>query len=136
MNTTNIKLMRIAAVSGAVSVLLGAFGAHTLKEHLPAEALQVFETGVRYQFIHTIALLLCGVLSDRFLTLRAGKFFVAGIVLFSGSLYLLALRSQLGIDSWTWLGPLTPLGGIMFILGWISLFVALKPKPENGKHIL
>lgn len=128
--------MRIAAVSGAVSVLLGAFGAHTLKEHLPAEALQVFETGVRYQFIHTIALLLCGVLSDRFLTLRAGKFFVAGIVLFSGSLYLLALRSQLGIDSWTWLGPLTPLGGIMFILGWISLFVALKPKPENGKHIL
>jgi len=136
MNSANIKILRIASISGAVSVILGAFGAHTLREQLSAEALQVFETGVRYQFFHTIALFICGILADRFLTYRAAKFFVAGIILFSGSLYLLSARSLLGIEGWTWLGPITPIGGLMLILGWVSLFVAFKPKPANDHHIL
>jgi uncharacterized membrane protein YgdD (TMEM256/DUF423 family) len=120
-----MNLVKIAAISGAVAVILGAFGAHSLKGALPPEQLQVYETGVRYQFYHTLAILLCGLLlrqSESGLFKTSGYFFLAGIVCFSGSLYLLSTRAILGIEDWAFLGPVTPVGGLFFICGWIILF--------------
>ena len=116
------------AAVAALGVVLGAFGAHALKVRLDAEQLQVFETGVRYQNYHAIALMLLGILYEKFKTkstLYAGYFFMAGILFFSGSLYLLAARTLLGIEAWKFLGPVTPLGGLCFIAGWISLIYSV-----------
>ncbi|MEC7642441.1 DUF423 domain-containing protein [Idiomarina sp.] len=113
-------LLIIAAIYGAVSVALGAFAAHGLKSRLSEQLLAVFQTGVTYQFYHTLALLLAG-LWLRFApspwVAAAGIFWALGVVLFSGSLYALALTSI------KWFGPITPLGGLLFILGWICLLV-------------
>lgn len=122
-----MNLIKIAAVSGALAVALGAFGAHSLKAALSPEQLQVYETGVRYQFYHTLAILLSGMLlrnNGSGLYKTSGYFFLAGIVFFSGSLYLLSCRTLLGIEGWSILGPVTPLGGLFFICGWIVLFIA------------
>ena len=120
-------LLFAACLSGGLAVILGAFGAHGLKGKLTPEALASFEVGVRYQFIHALAILAAVWLADRLgvrLPLTAGGFFVAGIVLFSGSIYLLATRGLLGLESWRWLGPVTPVGGLCFIIGWALLVVA------------
>ena len=121
------KFNRSAIVTGAalamLAVILGAFAAHGLKQMLAPYDLAIFETAARYQMYHAIALLIVGVLASmpqfttRWLKLAA-IVFVLGIVLFSGSLYLLALS---GIR---WLGAITPLGGVAFILGWLLLIVA------------
>ncbi len=115
----------IAAFSGALCVVLGAFGAHALKQKLPLEQLAVFETAVHYQFFHTFALIAVALLllrgENSFLKI-SGLAFIIGIVLFSGSLYLLSIRSLTGIEM-KWLGPITPLGGVAFIAGWIYLFM-------------
>ncbi len=106
---------------------MGAFGAHGLKALLEPERLVSFETGVRYQFYHGLALLLAGILSRDFKSRifnLAGTLFIAGVIFFSGSIYLLACREILGIQSWTWLGPVTPLGGIFLLTGWMLLFVS------------
>lgn len=112
----------------AISVMLGAFGAHALKAKLTADQLQVFETGVRYQMYHSFALIILFTISGQINTTLinySGYFFVAGIVLFSGSVYLLACKELLGIEGWKGvLGPVTPLGGICFIAGWLCLLVA------------
>lgn len=118
----------IAAAYGALAVILGAFGAHALKEKLDAYQLEIFNKGVQYQFYHVIALFAVVFLADKIqpktLTF-AGWFFTAGILFFSGSLYLLATRSLLGTDALTpVLGPVTPLGGLCFIIGWILLLVS------------
>src|SRR5688572_14092597 len=119
-----MKFIRIAAISGALAVMLGAFGAHSLKALLTPEQLQVFETGVRYQFYHTLALLFTGMFyttqPSKALNM-AGSSFLAGIICFSGSLYLLSTRSLLGIENLSLLGPVTPLGGLLFIVGWVFL---------------
>jgi len=118
----------VACASGALAVILGAFGAHALKSKLSPEALASFETGVRYQFIHVLAIFVAVWLHDRTsmnTPLIAGWLFAAGIALFSGSIYLLATRSLLGIDSWRWLGPITPLGGLCFIAGWVVLLITV-----------
>ncbi|MGF1878576.1 DUF423 domain-containing protein [Photobacterium frigidiphilum] len=102
-------------------VALGAFAAHGLKSQLPPYLLDVFNTGVQYQAWHTLALLGCGLWARIMPTkavLYAALFFAAGILLFSGSLYALALT---GIK---WFGPITPLGGICFIIGWVALAMA------------
>jgi uncharacterized membrane protein YgdD (TMEM256/DUF423 family) len=120
-----MQFIRIAAITGCLAVILGAFGAHTLKSVLPGEALDSFETGVRYQFYHTLALLLCGLMSlhrDGKYLVRAGWLFVAGMALFSGSIYLLSTRTLTGLEA-GWLGPITPIGGVLFIAGWIMLFL-------------
>lgn len=120
-----MNLVKVAAISGALAVILGAFGAHSLKGSLTAEQLQVYETGVRYQFYHTLAILMSGLLLRSYgsgLFKTAGYFFLAGIVCFSGSLYLLSTRAILGIEDWAFLGPVTPVGGLFFICGWIILF--------------
>ncbi len=131
MNTSK-KIWTIAALSGAMCVMLGAFGAHGLKAKLLPEQLQTFETGVRYQFYHTFALIACGCLRDQMTDSKwisaAAYCFVIGILFFSGSLYLLSNREWLGISSWQWLGPVTPLGGLLFITGWILLAVAVQKK--------
>ncbi len=99
---------------GALSVALGAFGAHSLKKIVSPEAVGIFETGVRYQFYHTFGLLLIAVLYEKFSNkwlVWAGNSFLAGILLFSGSLYMLALLNAGN----------TPFGGLFFIAGWLFL---------------
>ncbi len=119
-----------AGVFGATGVAMGAFGAHLLRSVLPLQAMAIFETAVRYQLIHALALAACGALiaifpaSARRLS-WAGTFYVAGIVLFSGSLYGLSM-SDLRV-----LGLLTPLGGLCWIAAW-ALLAAAFWRPRNG----
>ncbi|GHD35103.1 DUF423 domain-containing protein [Halioglobus pacificus] len=112
----------LAAASGLLAVVFGAFGAHALKGKLDAYALGVFETAVQYQFYHALALLAVGILlvqlPDASLLRSSGWLFVTGTVIFSGSLYILSLT---GIK---WLGAVTPLGGLAFIAGWACLMAA------------
>lgn len=119
--------IKIAAIIGALSVMLGAFAAHSLKQILESDTLQIFETAVRYQFYHVFALLAVGILykefPDKFM-IWAGRLFIAGIILFSGSLYLLCYvkHNQLPLN---WLGAITPFGGIALIGGWVMLVAAV-----------
>jgi uncharacterized membrane protein YgdD (TMEM256/DUF423 family) len=111
----------VGALAGFLGVGFGAFGAHALRGRLSPEMLAVFETGVRYQMYHALALLLTSVLAARmtgWLVTAAGWSFTVGIVLFSGSLYALALSGV------TVLGAVTPIGGLAFLLGWGFLLVA------------
>ncbi|MBI2282493.1 MAG: DUF423 domain-containing protein [Bacteroidetes bacterium] len=120
-----------AAILGAASVAIGAFGAHGLKSILNAEALTTYETAVRYQFYHVFALALTGVLYQSFPNkkmIRAGYFFIAGIVLFSGSLYLLTLAGP----AYRWLGAITPFGGVCFITGWLHLAAGIRDQGKTG----
>lgn len=111
--------LALGALSALVAVLAGAFGAHALKSRLAVDLLAVFETGARYQMYHALALVLVGALASRAAASRpleaAGWCFVAGTVLFSGSLYALALT---GVRK---LGAVTPLGGLAFLVGWAAL---------------
>ena len=112
----------------ALGVILGAFDAHALKGKLSLEQLQIFETGVRYQMYHSIALILVFLLGTKLnnpLMNTSGWFFLAGIVLFSGSLFLLSSRELLGIEGWSRIiGPITPIGGLCLIIGWVCLLVS------------
>lgn len=119
--------LKASALLGALSVALGAFAAHGLKKIISAESLQVFETGVRYQFYHVFALLAAGILYSHFyqpFIKWAGWLFITGIVLFSGSLYCLAYFGDAN-KNMKWLGAITPFGGIAFIGGWLLLFAAI-----------
>src|SRR5262245_46304073 len=109
------------AIAGLIAVGFGAFGAHGLRARLSPEMLAVFETGVRYHMYHALALLPVAALAGRMegrAIIAAGWLFIAGIVLFSGSLYLLAVTGV------TILGAITPIGGVAFLAGWIALAVA------------
>lgn len=128
--TTNTYI-RIGALFGALAVGIGAFGAHGLKPHLSDYQITIFEKGVQYQFYHTLAVLAVGLMlqqmpGNQWLR-RAGWFFVAGIVGFSGSLYLLACRDLLAFPV-AWAGPVTPLGGLCFLAGWGMVFWASSRK--------
>ncbi|WP_345224926.1 DUF423 domain-containing protein [Hymenobacter koreensis] len=121
--STRIILL-IAAISGAVGVSLGAFGAHALRAHLEATGrLDTFETAVRYQFYHTLALLALGILylvrPDASSLGTIGWLWTGGILIFSGSLYLLCFTGM------RWLGAVTPIGGVLLIAGWVLLAVAV-----------
>ncbi len=119
--------IKTAALLGALSVLLGAFAAHSLKQILSTDELQIFETAVKYQFYHVFALLVVGILYKDFpgkSTAWAGKLFIAGIILFSGSLYLLCFVKHHAMPL-NWLGAITPFGGAAFIAGWVMLFYAV-----------
>ena len=112
---------------GAVAVILGAFGAHALKARLSPDQLQVFDTGVRYQMYHSLALILLFAIGKNGSSLLnySGYLFLAGILLFSGSVYLLSCNEILGLQKMkSVLGPITPLGGLCFISGWVCLFLA------------
>jgi uncharacterized membrane protein YgdD (TMEM256/DUF423 family) len=122
----NKRIIIIASVFGMLAVILGAFGAHALKVRLTAAELEVWKTAVDYQFYHTLALLFLSTFSrfnSREIKL-ASWFFSLGIILFSGSLYLISAKEILNISQISIIGPITPIGGLFFILGWISLLVA------------
>ncbi len=109
------------AIAGFLGVALGAFGAHGLKTRLSPEMLNIFEVGVRYHMYHALALLAAAGACTKWpgtLTNAAGWLFVAGIVIFSGSLYVLS------ISGLRWLGAITPIGGVAFLAGWVCLAVA------------
>lgn len=126
----------LASLFALIAVVLGAFGAHALKVSLEPSQLSAYETGVRYQFYHALALFVVWFLAQaksgqnkirrephRLLSLAVWCF-TFGILLFCGSLYLLACRDLLGIANWTWLGPLTPIGGLLFIAGWAFVLLS------------
>ncbi|HBN13570.1 MAG: hypothetical protein CMQ46_10305 [Gammaproteobacteria bacterium] len=113
----------IAAINGFLAVALGAFAAHGLRARLPEDLLAVFQTGVQYHMYHALALfgvgLLCMQYGESTLLRASGWAFVIGIVIFSGSLYILSLS---GIR---WLGAITPIGGVAFLTGWLLLAAAM-----------
>ena len=116
------------ALSAGISVAAGAFGAHALKARLPPDLLAVFHTGAQYQMYHALALLAAGWACARApggAAVVAGWLFLAGTVLFSGSLYALALS---GVRA---LGAITPFGGVAFIGGWIALAIAVLRAPRG-----
>ncbi len=117
-------IITFAGISGALAIILGAFGAHALKKIMTTEMLQSFETGVKYQMYHTIALLFCGFFFSFQNTLEVYIVwsFIIGIFLFSGSIYGLTISSVKG-KKLRFLGPITPLGGLCFTIGWILLAV-------------
>ena len=124
------KTLVMASIFGALAVSLGAFGAHGLKSMVSADRIGIFETGVRYQFYHTFGLFVVALVGEwlapeRFFRLASGLF-IGGMVLFSGSLYLLACRDFLGLEAWTMvLGPMTPIGGLCLVLGWLFLGIGV-----------
>ncbi len=118
------KILRLAALFGALTVAIGAFGAHGLKPHLDPYQIGIFEKAVSYQFVHTLALFGVGLLMERRGERKSLRWsawlFTAGIICFSGSLYLLACRDLLAFPV-GWAGPITPLGGLCFIGAWLAL---------------
>ena len=117
-------------ISAALAVILGAFAAHGLEKHLETglmdlHQMEIFETGARYQMYHAFALIALGLIAKVFgeskLLKAAMWLFVTGILFFCVSLYLLATRNVIGLEDWTWLGPITPLGGLCFVAGWICI---------------
>jgi len=122
----NRRIILTASFFGAVAVILGAFGAHGLKNLIPADALTIWAKGVEYQFYHTFALLFLSTFA-RFRTKLvdiAYYCFTIGIILFSGSLYLLATREILHLNFVNFIGPVTPVGGLLLVAGWAFLFFA------------
>ena len=119
----NKNLYAAIFLLGALGVIFGAFGAHWLAERLAIQQLTSYKTGVLYHFIHVIAALcvlnIVNQSNERRLTWSV-YLFLGGILLFSGSLYLLSTRDILGLTSYKWLGPLTPIGGVLFIAGWVN----------------
>jgi uncharacterized membrane protein YgdD (TMEM256/DUF423 family) len=122
------NFLQIAALLGAVSVAFGAFGAHALKKLASDGAVNIFETGLRYQFYHVFALAMVGILyrdfSNKWL-LWSGNLFIIGMLLFCGSLYLLTYFKATAKPGFDWVGAITPLGGVAFIAGWVCLFAGL-----------
>lgn len=126
--------LKTATLLGALSVGMGAFAAHTLKATVSDYALAIFETSVRYQFYHVFALLIVGMLYKEFpgkLLKWSGMLFIAGIILFCGSLYVLTFIKAAEISGYNWIGAITPLGGLCFIAGWICLFMAIFQKNNS-----
>lgn len=128
--------LKTAALLGALSVALGAFAAHTLKEIVAEPELGIFETAVKYQFYHVFALLAVGILyahGRQKLLKWSGILFLVGMLFFSGSLYLLTWIKTANITGMKWVGPITPLGGLCFIAGWIVLFAAIPANKTSPK---
>lgn len=132
----------IAAFLGALTVALGAFGAHALKAVLSPAALITYETAVRYQMYHVVALLITGILMNKAaspkqqkLLRKAGLFFIDGIVLFSGSLYFIVAKPFLGIEGLPWVGVITPMGGLLWMVAWVLLALSQLPSVENSKSV-
>jgi uncharacterized membrane protein YgdD (TMEM256/DUF423 family) len=126
--TLDRLFLMLGAVSGLIAVGAGAFGAHALRARLTPELLGVFETGARYQMYHALALVVAAWVVSRWpesLAAWAGWLFLAGTIVFSGSLYALALTGV------RWLGAVTPLGGLCFLAGWLCLALAAARAPSG-----
>ena len=127
-------LLITGAFFGAAAVALGAFAAHGLKKIVPEETVLTFQTGVQYQMYHALALLLTGILSEKYsskFTGYAGWLFIFGILFFSGSLYLLTWLQVTGTAGLNKIGLITPLGGVFFIAGWVCLFISVLRKKRS-----
>lgn len=125
--TADRKLIAAGAALGALSVIAGAFGAHSLKNLLPTDQMQVYDTAVKYQVYHSIALVGAGLLYKNYNNrnfIRGGVCFVIGIALFSGSLYILSTSSLYNLQA-NWIGIITPLGGLLMITGWLLLLIGI-----------
>ena len=123
--------LSIAAILGAVGVGLGAFGAHGLKQIVPPETVATFQTGVQYQMYHVLALLATAIIYERFANKMirwAGICFISGILLFSGSLYILTVLKATSTVGLNGIGIITPFGGLFFIAGWLLLFAGVAKK--------
>ena len=128
MTTIQKVFLLVASLSGAMAVMFGAMGAHMLKDKLNYWEMHSFETGVKYQMYHTLALLALVFIYNHIpskLIEFSGYSFIFGMVLFSGSLYLLSLKSILLIGNASILGPITPIGGLALITGWLLLAAAV-----------
>lgn len=125
MKSTFKVFARFGFVLAAIAVALGAFGAHALRDALAEKDMQVFETAIKYLFYHTLAIIGLALnyrkFNARFLTLALGLM-LFGVFIFSGSLLLLSTRSLWGSDDYKFLGAITPIGGVSFILSWLLLF--------------
>jgi uncharacterized membrane protein YgdD (TMEM256/DUF423 family) len=123
-----------ASAMMAVGVCFGALGAHSLKKVLSPESLAAWETGVRYQLIHGLAILIIAS-NDRLMeskgTFSVLRLFICGVILFSGSIYLLSTQSISGLSVPS-LGPVTPIGGLLMIAGWIMLFLQYTKSKKNN----
>lgn len=129
------KFVATGAVLGAVAVALGAFGAHGLKEIVSAQTVQAFQTGVQYQMYHALALLLTGLLYEKChpkFARIAGVLFIIGIILFSGSLFILTAGRAAETASLDKAGIITPFGGVAFIAGWLFLFLSAMKKTARS----
>ena len=123
MNTLARRCILWGALFGLSGVMIGAFGAHALKVLLTADQLTIYHTGVDYQFVHALALLLLGAIAQHQTPKAwqlAATLFIAGVFIFSGSLYLLVLTDT------AWLGAITPIGGMSFLAGWAALLWGLR----------
>lgn len=117
----NTTILKIASISMALAVILGAMGAHWLKTILPSENLMSFDTGVKYQIYHSVALITLVLIEQVGFKFSKWTYylFILGIILFSGSIYLLSTLPAHGIELLKICGPITPIGGFCFIIGWI-----------------
>jgi uncharacterized membrane protein YgdD (TMEM256/DUF423 family) len=131
------KIFVLAAILGLLAVALGAFGAHLLKKHLEAEDLAVYNTGIQYHFYHALAIICVGFLYKQYhhkTLIWSARFFLIGIILFSGSLYIMQFIKAAGAPSVKWLGAITPIGGMALMLGWgfiAMYFLFDKKRPQN-----
>ncbi len=125
----NKKIILTALIFGVLSIVLGAFGAHALKKSLTLESLISFETGVKYLMYHALFLLFVGTSSFISETDKKTPYYltVFGVLFFSGSLFLLTTSAATGID-FKFLGPVTPIGGLLLIMAWIWLFIKIMKK--------
>jgi uncharacterized membrane protein YgdD (TMEM256/DUF423 family) len=120
----NRIFVKLAGILGALTVMIGAFGAHYLKEYLTPEQMATYNMAVSYQFYHVLALLAAGILYKRYRTQsmnRSGQFFIWGIVLFSGSLYASIFLTVIGKGGLGMFGFVTPFGGLLLIIGWLLM---------------
>lgn len=118
-------------VLAGLSVVSGAFGAHSLKKLVAPETVNSFQTGVQYQMYHALALLILAVVFERLQNnylQYAGMFFIGGIILFSGSLYLMAFLKAMNKEGLSGIGIITPIGGLLFITGWVLFLVGILKK--------
>ena len=128
--------LRTAAILAALSVALGAFAAHSLEKAVSDYAVGIFKTGATYQFFHAIALALSGILFLSFpnkLIKLSGVFFIIGIILFSGSLYVITYYKGMNVPMPKFIGPITPLGGLFFIAGWVCMAFGIKRNTANSQ---
>ncbi|WP_413512282.1 DUF423 domain-containing protein [Myroides odoratus] len=123
MEVTHTTALFAGSFFGALTIVIGAFGAHALKKHMTKEVLESFETGVRYQMYHALLLLIIGFMPFNSYSYYAGNIIIIGVILFSFSIYGLALSTTFG-KKIKILGPITPIGGLALVIGWILLFIS------------
>lgn len=127
---------RTAAILAMISVMLGAFGAHALKAFVSEQTLVSFQTATTYMMTHAFALFIVGMLYRHYkkkTMIWAGNFFMLGIILFSGSIYLRIILTYVGFDKLSIVNMITPVGGLLFILGWLMIFVSIPPREQHEK---